>query len=59
VGRQERDEAQRSIRFSYSFGKRADPVSAWFTGEPVWLAMIGTLLLARIAMLRSPSKPRW
>jgi hypothetical protein len=44
VGRQERDEAQKSIRFGYSR-------MAWFAREPIWLALIGALLLARIAML--------
>ncbi len=57
VGSQTRDEAQRSIRFAYSFGKSPDRGSAWFAREPFWLAMIGTLLLARIAMLRfAPSR---
>jgi hypothetical protein len=63
VGREERDEAQRSIRFGYSFGKSVHPRtgkegSPWFTRERFWLAMIGTLLMARIAMLGAPWKPR-
>jgi hypothetical protein len=58
VGRQERDEAQRSIRFGYWFGNSGDTGAAWFTREPFWLAMIGTLFLARIAMLSSPWRPR-
>jgi len=51
VGRQQRDEAQRSISFGYSFGKSADPKSAWFTRERFWLAIIATVLLVRIALL--------
>ena len=58
VARQERDEAQRSMRFGYSFGKSVEPGSAWFTREAFWLATIGTMLLARIAMLSSRWKPR-
>jgi hypothetical protein len=58
VGRQERDETQRWIRFGYSFGESANRASARFTREPFWLAMIATLLLGRIAMLSSHRKPR-
>ena len=58
VWRQERDEAQRSIAFGYSFGKSADGGSAWFAREPFWLATIGALLLARLAMLGFSWKPR-
>jgi hypothetical protein len=53
VGRQERDLAQRSISFGYSFGKSADPPRPWFMREPFWLATIGTVLLARFVMLGS------
>lgn len=58
VGRQQRDAAQRSIAFGYSFGKGADRAPAWFAREPFWLAMLGTVLLARVAMLTSLRKPR-
>jgi hypothetical protein len=51
VGRQQRDEAQRSISFGYSFGKSAGPASAWFARESFWLAILGTVLLVRIATL--------
>lgn len=44
VSRQERDEAQRSIQFDYSFGR-----AAWIT--PFWPAAVGTLLVARMAIL--------
>jgi hypothetical protein len=40
VRRQERDEAQRSIKFEYSF-----------SAGPFWLAAIGMLLVARMAIL--------
>jgi hypothetical protein len=56
VGRQQRDEAQRSISFGYSFGKSAETAQAWFTREPFWLAMLGTVLLVRIATLASLGK---
>jgi hypothetical protein len=58
VGRQQRDEAQRSISFGYSFGKSADPPPAWFMRERLWLAVLGTVLLARLAMLTSLWRPR-
>jgi hypothetical protein len=59
VGLQTRDDAQRSIRFAYSFGKGTNQGATWFAREPFWLAMIGTLLLARIVILSFPWKPRW
>jgi hypothetical protein len=60
VGRQERDEAQRSIRFAYSFARRPAPRTdaAWFAWGPFWLAAIGMLLVARIAVLRYHWKSR-
>jgi hypothetical protein len=58
VGRQQRDEAQRSISFGYSFGKSADPAPTWFMRERFWLAVLGTVLLARLAMLTSLWRPR-
>lgn len=66
VGRQERDDAQRSIEFAYSF--RAGEVpglrAAWIAPGPMWSAAIGMLLMARMAVLiyrakhgKSASKP--
>ena len=53
VGRQQRDQAQRSIEFEYSF--RADsvpgPRAAWIALGPFWPATIGMLLVARMAVL--------
>ena len=49
VSRQERDEAQRSIEFEYSFG--AGPRTAWIALGPFWPAAIGMLLVARMAVL--------
>ena len=49
VGRQERDEMQRSIRFEYSFGK---------SEAPFWLAAVGMLLVARIAYFARRSGTR-
>ncbi len=53
VGRQQRDEAQKSIEFEYSFGvgEIPGPRVAWTAPEPSWLAAIGMLLLARMAVL--------
>ena len=53
VGRQERDEAQRSIEFEYSFGAGtvAGPRAAWIALGPLWPAAIGMLLVARMAVL--------
>ena len=53
VGRQERDEAQRSIEFEYSFGADAvgGPRSAWIALAPYWPAAIGMLLATRMAVL--------
>ena len=53
VGRQVRDEAQRSIEFEYSFGARAVPGSraAEIAPGPFWPAAIGMLLVARMAVL--------
>jgi hypothetical protein len=49
VGRQERDEAQRSIEFEYSFGAGAEagPRAAWIAQGSFWLAAVGMLLVAR------------
>jgi len=51
VGRQERDEAQRSIEFEYSFGAGAvrGPRTAWLALRPFWPAAIGMLLVVRMA----------
>jgi hypothetical protein len=51
VGRQERDEAQKSIEFEYSFGagELPGPRAAWIA--PLWPAAIGMLLVARMAIL--------
>jgi hypothetical protein len=53
VGRQERDEAQRSIEFEYSFGAGAvpGPRAAWMALGPFWPGAIGMLLVARMAVL--------
>ena len=59
VSRQERDEAQRSIVFEYSFAAGATPESpaAWldrvirFLLGPFWPAALGMLLVARMAVL--------
>jgi hypothetical protein len=53
VRRQQRDEAQRSIEFEYSFGAGAvsGPRVAWIALEPFWPAAIGMLLLIRMAVL--------
>jgi hypothetical protein len=53
VGRQERDEAQRSIEFEYSFGAGAvpGPRAAWIALGPFWPGAIGMLLVARMAVL--------
>jgi len=53
VRRQERDEAQRSIEFEYSFGAGAvpGPRAAWIALGPFWPAAIGMLLLMRMAIL--------
>jgi hypothetical protein len=53
VGRQDRDEAQRSIAFQYSFGAGAAPGSraAWIALGPFWPAALGMLLVARMALL--------
>jgi len=57
VTEQERDEAQRSIAFAYSFGGGAavgaapGPRTAPISPGPIWLAALGMLLLARMAVL--------
>jgi hypothetical protein len=53
VSRQERDEAQRSIAFEYSFGAGAAPgsLAAWIGLGPFWPAALGMLLVARMAVL--------
>jgi hypothetical protein len=53
VGRQKRDEAQRSIEFEYSLGADAvpRPRAAWIALGPFWPAAIGMLLVARMAVL--------
>jgi hypothetical protein len=51
VGRQQRDEAQRSIAFEYSFDASAGPRAAWIAQGPFWPAAIGMLLAARMAVL--------
>jgi hypothetical protein len=57
VGRPERDEAQRSIAFAYSFAGGAVPArAAWTSGERVWPAAIGMLLMVRMAVLLYKAK---
>jgi hypothetical protein len=52
VSRQERDEAQRSIEFEYSFGGAVPgPQAPWIALGPFWPAAIGMLLVARMAIL--------
>jgi hypothetical protein len=53
VGRQKRDEAQRSIEFEYSFGAGAvaGPRAAWIALGSFWPAAIGMLLVIRQAVL--------
>lgn len=60
VTRQERDEAQRSIAFEYSFGAGVSSGSftAWIAPEAFWPAAFGMLLLARIGLLISRRKSR-
>jgi hypothetical protein len=63
VSRQERDEAQRSIGFEYSFAAGAAPgsLAAWIAMGPFWPAALGMLLLARMAVLiyRWKSRQKW
>ncbi len=58
VRRQERDEAQRSIEFEYSFGAGAvpGPRAAWIALGPFWPAAIGMLLVGRMAVLTYRAK---
>jgi len=53
VRRQERDEAQRSIAFEYSFGAGPvrGPQTARIAQGPIWPAAIGMLLAVRMAVL--------
>jgi hypothetical protein len=53
VGRQERDEAQRSIQFGYSFGAGggAGRRAVWIGLGAFWPAAIGVLLVGRLAVL--------
>jgi hypothetical protein len=53
VSRQQRDEAQRSIVFEYSFAAGAAPgsLAAWIALGPFWPAALGMLLVARMAVL--------
>ncbi|HXB75064.1 MAG TPA: hypothetical protein VNY05_42925 [Candidatus Acidoferrales bacterium] len=61
VSRQQRDEAQRSIVFDYSFAAGAAPgsLAAWINLVPFWPAALGMLLVARMAVLiyRWKSRP--
>ncbi len=53
VGRQERDQLQRSIKFAYSFGAGAEPGTraAWIAPGSFWPVAIGMLLVVRMAVL--------
>src|SRR5437773_3945495 len=53
VGRQQRDESQRSIELEYSFGAGAEPEprAAWIATGSFWPAAIGMLLVTRMAVL--------
>lgn len=56
VGKPERDENQRSIRFAYSFADGAGPRpgSGWLTQGAFWLGALGMLVVGRIALQRFP-----
>ena len=58
VGRQERDEAQRSIRFAYSFEGGVGSSAPWWERGPFWLAALGMLLAGRFALYRHPLTSR-
>jgi hypothetical protein len=53
VRRQQRDQAQRSIAFEYSFGTGAvpEPRAEWIALGPFWPAAIAMLLGVRMAVL--------
>ena len=59
VGKPERDEAQRSIRFAYSFAdKRGSELKpGWLLQSAFWLAVAGTVAFVRLA-LRRVSQPQ-
>ena len=54
VGRPERDQAQRSIRFAYSFAEPPGtfPKPGWLVQTAFWLAVIGMLAAGRLALRR-------
>ncbi len=58
VGRQARDEAQKSIEFEYSFA--TDPVpgrpAPWIAPGPLWAVAVGLLLLARMLVITYKTK---
>ena len=58
VRRQQRDEAQRSIAFEYSFdaGVTPVPLAPWIARGPFWPAALGMLMVARMAVLIYQSK---
>lgn len=60
VGRQDRDETQRSIEFPYSFstGVKLEPGIVWRSLSRFWPVVIGMLLLTRMAVLLYRSKWR-
>ncbi|MCU1237916.1 MAG: hypothetical protein JWP63_5883 [Candidatus Solibacter sp.] len=51
VRRQQRDKAQRSIAFEYSFGAISGLRAAWIALAPSWPAALGMLLAARMGLL--------
>jgi hypothetical protein len=55
VGKPERDEAQRSIRFAYSFAGQpaAQPDPGWLVQCAFWLAAVGTVAVVRLALRRN------
>ena len=55
VGKPERDEAQRSIRFAYSFANQpgAQSKPGWLVQCAFWLAALGTLAVVRLALRRN------
>jgi hypothetical protein len=56
VGRQERDEAQRSIGFEYSFGASGGSGAGWVGLGAFWPAAIGMLLVVRVVVVYRASK---
>jgi hypothetical protein len=58
VGRQERDEDQKSIRFEYSFGEGAEPRTGRMAWASFWPAAIGVMLVAPVGVMLYRRKTR-